>query len=80
MEVVGVTEELILAGVVREWVERAMPGQPAAQAAATDLALRSYAGGASVAEALEEVKTFVACWARHPANRPAGPGPLRIAS
>ena len=74
------TEELILTGVVGEWADRALPGEPAARQAATQLALSRYAAGASVAEALEEARALLASWARHPAHAVRSPGPLRVAS
>ncbi len=64
------THEVLLAGVVREWTGNALPGQPAAADAAAGLALRCYAGGASVREACQEVRRFVESWAQHPSNQP----------
>lgn len=75
------THELLLAGLVRDWASGVVPGEPAAANAAAAVALRCYAGGASVSEACREARRFVECWARHPAHQPVDREQrLRIAS
>lgn len=64
------THEELLAGVVREWAEREWPGESAAAQAAAAVALRCYAGGASVSEACQQARCFAESWARHPSHWP----------
>jgi hypothetical protein len=58
----------MLAQVVRDWVGRVMPGEKGAVDAAVAAALRSFAGGASFAEACEEAHRLAGCWSRHPSR------------
>lgn len=73
--------ELLLAGVVREWAEGAWPGDSDAADGAVSVAIGCYAGGASVSEACREARGFLRGWARHPSHaRLNGEEPLPIAS
>ena len=63
--------ELTLAETVTAWVERSLPGDEEAVQAAVALALRSYAGGASVGESCELARRLIASWSHHP-SRPLG--------
>lgn len=63
--------ELLLTEAVRDWTERAVPGDRAAADDAVEVALRAFAAGASVAESCEEARKFVASWVSHPASIPA---------
>jgi hypothetical protein len=60
--------ELALVWSVRDWTRQQCPDDPRVADRAAALALSSYAGGASVAEACEQVRAFVASWAHHPAH------------
>ena len=62
--------ELVVAGQTKSWVERVAPGQKDLRDAAVARALASYAGGASVSEAGQEARRFVACRMRHPSFSP----------
>ena len=53
---------------VREWTGRRCPDEPRVVEMAVSMALHNYADGASVAEAYERARAFVASWAHHPAN------------
>lgn len=73
--------ELALAGSVWDWTRHQYPAEPRVAERAVAMALSSYAGGASVAEACESARAFVASWAHHPAQREAWQGDqLRLAS
>jgi hypothetical protein len=73
--------ELALVGSVRDWTRQQCPDDPRVVDKAAVLALRSYAGGASVAEACEQVRAFVTSWAHHPAHLDARQtGQLPVAS
>ena len=63
------TNELLLAGLVREWLEDLLPGEPAAADGAVDVAMRRYAGGASVSDACQDARAFARSWARHPSHQ-----------
>jgi len=72
-EVVQVDVAYILVGCVREWTREQCPGEPRVSDMAVSIALSSYFGGASVAEACEQARSFVLSRAAHPArngNRP----------
>ena len=60
--------ELALAGSVRDWTREHCPEDPHVVGRAVAMALTSYAGGASVAEACEQARAFVASWVHHPAR------------
>src|SRR5687768_13146045 len=62
------SDELLLAGLVRDWCDHVVPDQPALASHATRLALRCYAGGASAPEAFAQARAFLRQWRR-------GPGP-----
>ena len=64
--------ELLIADLVRDWVEGLLPGEPAAADGAVGVALRCYTGGASVSEACREAQAFTSSWARHPSHQQAG--------
>lgn len=68
------SHEVLLVGLIREWTEGVLPGQPAAADAAAGVALRCYAGGASVSESCREARRFVGSWAHHPSHQPAPRG------
>lgn len=61
--------ELTLAGSVWNWARQCCPNEPRVAKRAVGVAMTSYAGGASVAEAYEEARAFVVSWTRHPAHR-----------
>jgi len=64
-----VTNELVLAEVVRAWVEQELPGHPGAAEGAAGVGRRAYEQGMSVSEACAEATAFVGSWARHPAHQ-----------
>ena len=72
--------ELIIADTVRRWAREVLPDQPVAADAAAALAIRCYAGGASVAEACEEARRFVGSWSRHPSHHWSVRTPMSVAS
>jgi len=74
LEVVEVDVELALAGAVWDWTNGTCPDEPRVADDAVVLALKSYAGGASVAEAAEQARAFVSSWVHHPAHRSARQG------
>ena len=63
--------DLALVASVRDWTRQQCPDDPRVADRAAALALSSYAGGASVAEACEQVRAFVA---NHPAHLEAQQG------
>ena len=63
--------ELALAVAVWDWTKGGCPDEPGVAENAVVLALRSYAGGASVAKASEQAHAFVSSWVHHPAHRSA---------
>ena len=66
------TNELVLAEVVRTWVKLELPGEPGAADRAAVVAQASYARGASIDEACRQARAFVGSWVRHPAHRGVG--------
>ena len=66
--------EVGLAETVRDWARANYPGEPSVASGAVAVALDSYAGGASIAEAWEEARTYVASWMHHPPNSGNRPG------
>ncbi len=66
--------EMALAGSVQEWTRRHCPEDPRAAAGAVAVALNSYVGGASMAEACEQAHVFVGSWVRHPSHKVAPRG------
>ena len=75
------SQELLLGGLVRDWVAVRLPGDIAAADRAVGVAMRTHAGGASVSEAYRAARAFVESWARHPSHQPlAITEPLRHAS
>lgn len=60
--------EAVIADTVRRWVKAEIPGDRLLADRAVACALNSYAGGASAAEAIEEARTFVQGWVRHPSH------------
>ncbi len=71
----------VLARSVRDWTQRSCPDDPRVAPMAVSVALNSYADGASVAEASEQARAFVASWTRHPAHIPECPtGAVPLAS
>lgn len=73
--------ELALAGSVWDWTRQQCPGDRRVADRAVTLALHSYAGGASVAEACEQVRAFVSSWVHHPSHLGLGQSrQLRVAS
>jgi hypothetical protein len=80
-EVVEVDVEFALAGSVWDWTRQQCPGDRQVADRAVRLALHSYASGASVAEACEQVRAFVSSWVHHPSHLETGQGGhLRVAS
>lgn len=75
-----VMPELLVAGMARAWATRLMPGDTRAADGATRAALRSFTGGASVGEACQEARRFVASWSRHPSHHRSTVEDLPIAS
>lgn len=61
-------DELVIEDVVRHWAAEMVPGEAGVVERAANIALVSYAAGASVAEACGEARMFVDCLARHPSN------------
>jgi len=66
--VIEVTNELILAEMVRAWVDRQYPGDARAADRAAAIAEGAYAGGASVSEACRDAERFVGSWSCHPSH------------
>ena len=62
------TNELVLAEVVRAWTAKVLPGEPNVAERAATLARACYAGGASVTEACWTARRFVDSFVRHPAH------------
>ncbi len=60
--------EFALAGSVWDWTRQHCPDDPHVAERAVAIAMSSYAGGASVAEACEQARAFVASWVHHPAR------------
>ncbi len=60
--------EVILANAVREWAEKAAPGDERTVRAAVETALYLFANGASVSEACEESRSMVESRLRHPSH------------
>ncbi len=58
--------EVALAETVRDWARANCPGEPSVAAGAVAMALNSYAGGASTAEACVEARAFVVSWTAPP--------------
>ncbi len=59
---------LVLVGSVRDWTKEQCPDDPRVADRAAVVALQSYVGGASLAEACEQVRAFVHSWVDHPAH------------
>jgi len=74
------TCEELLMELVRSWVEDALPGDTEAAEDAAAVALRAYAGGASVSEACAEARRLVVSWSRHPSQGGAVRPLLRLVS
>lgn len=68
-EVVQMEAAYALAGWVREWTREQCPGEPRVPDMAVSVALSSFFGGASVAEACEQARSFVVSRTVHPAHR-----------
>ncbi len=68
-EVVQVDVAYALAGWVREWTREQCPGEPRVSDMAVSIALSSYFGGASIAEACEQARSFVVSRTVHPAQK-----------
>jgi len=64
-----VTNELVLAEVIRTWVNLELPGEPGAADRAAVVAQASYARGVSIDEVCRQARAFVGSWIRHPAHR-----------
>jgi hypothetical protein len=76
-----VTDDQIVADVVRAWVALELQGEPGIADRAAARAWCAYLEGASVTEACQEAMEFVGSWVRHPANwRGARSGPVALAS
>ena len=75
------TDEVVLAYMVRDWIWRVLPGESDVVDAAVTVALRAFAGGASITEACIEGRRFAGSWCRHPSHRHTGREPsLGLAS
>lgn len=70
-----VRDELALEDLVRHWAAEMLPGEVGVAERAANIALVSYASGASVDEACGEARIFVEGWARHPSHHPVPPAP-----
>jgi hypothetical protein len=68
LEVVEVTNELVLAKVVTQ-VNRELPCEPTTADRAATVAQASNTRGAPVSEACRQARAFVGSWTRHPAHR-----------
>jgi len=80
-EVVQMDVAYALAGWVREWAGEQCPGEPRVSDMAVSVALNTYFGGASVAEACEQARSFVVSRTLHPAHRGIRPvAALSVAS
>lgn len=65
--------EFALAGSVWDWTRQHCPDDPHVAERAVAMAMSSYAGGASVAEACEQAWAFVASWGPPSCTRRGGP-------
>lgn len=74
------TDELVVARMVRAWSARVLPDEPEAVDRAVAAAVRSYAGGASVGEAFGVARRFLWAWTHHPSHRRVAAAGLRAAS
>ncbi len=73
--------EVALAGSVWDWAIQHSPSEQRLAKRAVGVAMSCYAGGASVAEAYEEARSFVVGWTSHPAHRASvGRAHLPVAS
>jgi len=68
-----VTSELLILSYVQQIALDLLPGDPEAVSRVSDMAIRSYAGGASVSEACRDARLALRSMARHP-SRPAVTG------
>ncbi len=66
----GLTAELVISEMVRDWTSRTLPGDPDAGEAAVNYALERFAAGASVSEACATARRMVLCRSRHPSAKP----------
>jgi hypothetical protein len=75
------TNEQILAEVVRAWAEELVPGDGDVSRHAERIALEWFRQGATVSEACRQAGVFVDSWLRHPAHWSGDRyGGLRLAS
>ena len=72
--------EFALAGSVWDRAREQCPNEPRVAKRAVAVAMNSYAGGASFAEACEEARAFVSSWNSHPARAIDGRARLPVAS
>jgi len=71
------TSELLILGYVQQVATELLPGDPGAIARVSDLAVTSFAGGASVSEACRDASSALRSMANHPSRRVA-PGSLPV--
>ncbi len=62
------TDEALVVGAVRAWVEFLLPGDELAANAASGIAVEQLAKGNSAAHAFEAARQFVGTWMRHPSH------------
>jgi len=66
--------EELLAHIVQAWAAEMLPEEPQAEAAAAQVAVSAYMGGASVSEACYGARTLLGSWARHPSRQTRSSG------
>ena len=76
-EELQVTSELLIMDYVQQIATELLPRDPRAVSRVADLAITSYAGGASVSEACRDARCALRSMARHPTRQPAT-GPFHI--
>jgi hypothetical protein len=62
------TDEALLIGAVRSWVEFLLPGDTLAANAAAGIALEQLNKTGSAADAFAQARQFIGSWMRHPSH------------
>jgi len=79
-EVVAVTDETLLAELMRVWADKELPDEPFVAERAAAVARTSYSRGESLSEACRQARCYVKSWTRHPSYRRAVRDVARLAS
>ncbi len=67
------SNERIIAEVVRTWVAQVLPDEPGVAETAAFVAANAYAAGGTVGDACLGARNFVRSWAEHPSNQRLNP-------